>query len=174
MDERLQLFSQTLALQVAEVIDAGLAVEPLGGTSAAWQQLCARHRVAPLDEETRYAVARSDGLYRGAPLAELRGCLDGIVRTLGEALGALGGIDAETRERLHSLLERLAPEALQQYRQIASEKPRGMFAHALATARKHQYSDLKGTSYVLRCEGCGGPRLRAFRCSFCGRDFGGG
>ncbi len=152
-----------LGQQVAEVLDCGLVVEPAGGTSPAWSAILAKHGVAPLDEALRYDRARAQGQTRGAPLDEVRACLEKI---------ALAGKAQSKDQTFSEFLDRLPLEVFAHYQGLACKKA-SMFGHALASAKRQQYSDIKPKAYVLTCPTCGGPRLKNeyFRCSYCGGSF---
>ncbi len=165
-----------LARQVAEIIDTALDVEPAGGLSAAWRDVLGRHGATPLGEDERFAAAREAKLYRGAPIAEVDACLRAVASWMGAQLTTLGGqVDATSRARLDALLGTLADRGLEEYRRIACQRPRSMFASAIATAKQHQYAaQQRSSAYVLTCPTCGGPRLREgdLSCEYCGGQVG--
>src|SRR5689334_584337 len=126
--------------QVAEVLDCGLVVEPAGGTSSAWSAVLGKHGVPAIDEATRYDAARAQGQTRGAPLDEVRACLERIALAGRAALAQVD--DAQARAQLQSFLERLPAEVFAHYQGLACKKA-SMFGHALASARRQQYADIK-------------------------------
>jgi hypothetical protein len=156
--------------QVAEVLDCGLMVEPAGGTSAAWSAVLGKHGVPPIDEATRYDGARAQGQTRGAPLDEVRLCLERIALAGKAAIKQID--DPDMRANLEAFLDRLPVEVFAHYKGLACKKA-SMFGHALQSAKRQQYADIKAKAYVLTCPTCGGPRLKNehFRCSYCGGTF---
>jgi len=158
-----------LSSQVSEALTAALGVELAGGTSAAWEAILTRCGVAAMSEDDRYPEAKRARMYRGAPIPEVKACLE---RIAAEAIRAAPpGESAHVQE----FVSRFVPDALARYEEIAREKPKGgMFAHALASAREHRYAEHRTTrGYVLECPRCGAPRLSGFVCDYCGAHLSG-
>ncbi len=174
--ERLARLQTELPRQVSQVLSVGLAVEPAGGTSADWKALRNGLGVAPMGEEARFASARNAKMARGAPLEEVSACLGCLAGAGWAELEALrGGLDPTVASRLGALIQQFPAQALEEYRRLACDRPKGMFAHARAAAERHQYSKWqKSGGYVLTCPNCGGPRLRTtdLVCEFCGGHVG--
>lgn len=168
---------QRLGGAVSEVLETALAVDPPGASSPAWEGVLLRYGVNARPEDERYAAAKRERMFRGAPFEEVGGCLGVLAGRFLRQLAVLttGGPDFE---RLRTLLEGLPAAGLDHYKRLACEKPKGgMFGHAMAAAKQHKYDGYTATrGYVLKCPHCGAPRLREedFRCAFCGELIAGG
>ena len=129
---------------------AALDVEPAGGLLPPWQAVLTELGVAPLPEDERYAAAQAAKQTKGAPLPEVEAV---FLKLCGEPHAALSA------------------EAIARYRELATQRPKKMFSHAMAAAKQHRYDEYAPGAYVLRCPSCGAPRLKAvLHCDFCGAD----
>ena len=157
-----------LTTELADIFEVALAVEPPGGLSHAWRQVLDRYGVLPLGEARRYGLAAEAKYARGAPIAEVEACVRAAF-----ARFIAGAIDrGAAREPLDEVAAALWRDAEPRYHGYATYRPRGMFVHAIATAhaRRGQWERPPG-GYVVRCAGCGGPRLdETLACQFCGSD----
>lgn len=154
---------------VSALVDEALAVEPLGGTSVAWSQACARERVTPIPDDERQAVCRAHRQTKGAPVPEVDALVDAYVTNRRAAV--LATLKGPQRVVADASLTTLLEHAKGHYAKVASTPvKRGLFAHAKVAAARHQY----GTSsrpevYVMECPSCRGPRQQeALVCVFCG------
>jgi len=168
----LAAFAQ-LGQQLGAILDTALDVEPAGGLSDEWSAQLRRLGVAALDEEVRYDAAQAAAQVKGAPIAEVATCLQAAVGGAFQALAALAagvGLRADQVRQLGATLKAMAEAAERQYRAEAPARKTGMFAPARAAAQKHSWDSFgKGQGYVLKCGGCGAPRINAdLTCAFCG------
>ncbi len=163
-----QQYRQELGRQVSYVLETALACEPAGGGSQPWWDTLARLGVTPLGDPQRFDTARAAGQTKGAPVEEVRQCLAAMVAQVRQSSPAADQV-------LGGLLGQLEQRHTEQYRELATVQPYapgggGMFGFAMATAEKKAAEEqFKGGSYVLRCPGCGGPRLREsdLVCEYC-------
>jgi len=160
-----------LGRKVSDILESALACEPAGGTSPQWLYTLNGLQVEPLDQSVRYDEAKKAGQEKGAPVCEVEKCLQTLIDNL--KLQAPVVV-----EELTPFLERIVPRHREQYLALASISPKpkagpsgGMFAFALATAeKKSKEQEYQGSTYVLRCPGCGGPRMSDadLSCEYCG------
>jgi hypothetical protein len=138
-----------VGLELDRAGSVALDVEPAGALSPSWQALLDEYKVSALAEEARFAAAQNGKQLKGAPLPEVE-----------KVFAAICGGAAE-----------LCGEAVARYRTLATERPKKMFAHAMAAASKPKAHEYAPGAYVLRCPSCGAPRLmRELKCAFCGAD----
>ncbi len=123
-----------------------LEVEPAGALTDGWSAVLKEFGVPALGEDARFAAAQAIKQLKGAPLPEVEAVFRAVCGPAVELCG----------------------EAVARYKQLATERPKKMFAHAIAAAAQHRYDEYTPGSYVLRCPKCGAPRLKAeLRCEFC-------
>lgn len=160
---------------VTSLVDAALDVEPPGGVDDAWAAWLARCGVTPLDDDTRYGTLKANGQVKGAPLDEVRACLEALAKEATLRLAPLRSTLTPPQAALvdAALLE-LAATAFSQARAKATERKKRMFAHAKQLAEQHRYDEhATAKGYVLGCGTCGAPRLgETLSCAFCGADLG--
>lgn len=164
-------FQHVLGEAVAEIINAALAVEPPGACPPRWSAVLAHYSASPLDEQERFDEIRREKQNKGAPLSEVQACLQGLALQIHQQLKQHRP-DADTGA-FEQALEQMVQEGVAHYRSLACQRPAGMFAHALATAKRKQFVGLKPGAYVLLCPSCGGPRLNPEQlvCSYCKGTF---
>jgi hypothetical protein len=158
---------------VASLVDTALDVEPPGGLDDAWGKWLDRCDVVPLDEDARLAEVKRQSQTKGAPLEEVRACLDALALDAARRLAPLrSSLSPAQAALVDQSLHEFAATALQHYRAKATEKKKRMFGHAKQLAAQHQYQGhVAAKGYVLTCGACGGPRLgEALTCAFCGAD----
>lgn len=160
-----------LTFDLSSLVDTALAVEPPGGCDEAWAAWLSRCGVAPLDDDERLADFSRAAQTKGAPLSEVRACLDALAREATARLAPLHtGLTPPQAALVDESLAQLSSTALESYRVKATEKKRRMFGHAKQAAAQHRYSQQAAAKgYVLGCGACGAPRLSdSFTCAFCG------
>lgn len=166
MDPQAAVLVGQLTIELADIFEVALAVEPPGGSSHAWQQILERYGVLPLGEARRYNLAAEARYARGVPAPEVEACVRAAIARFIAAAIERGA----ERAPLEVAAAALWRDAEPRYHGYATHRPRGMFVHAIATAhaRKGQWERPPG-GYVTRCTGCGGPRLdETMACAFCG------
>jgi hypothetical protein len=155
------------------VVDTALDVDPPGGLSVAWLEVLSWFEVASLDEDVRLAEVLRDKQTKGAPLREVRACLDALGQQATVRLAPLcASLSPAQASLVNESLLTFASHAFEHYRALATVKKQRMFAAAKALAAKHQYSGTAAPSgYVLTCVTCRAPRLgEALTCAFCGGE----
>lgn len=155
----------------AALVDAALDVDPVGGSSVAWDEACTTLGVARVPQAARQPACHSRQQTRGVPLEEANQALDAFVATRRAAL--LSTLTPAQRVVAEAGLGTLLEHAKAQFAMRSTEPvTRGLFKHAKAAASKHQYGTSSRTeAYVLACPSCGGPRqTEALTCVFCGGD----
>jgi hypothetical protein len=162
-----------ITTELTELVDTALDVEPPGECPENWGRWLTRFKVARLDDDTRYANVRADGQTKGAPLQEVKACLESLAREASARLAPLRAtLSKEQSALVESSLHSFASTALEHYRTKATEKKKRMFGAAKALANQHQYGGFKASvGYVLTCVACRAPRLgESLTCAFCGGD----
>jgi hypothetical protein len=144
-----------LSDELGKLFDVALAVEPAGGVNDAWAKVLAKFGVSPVGAAERAREQARLGLARGALPTEVAACVRALVTRL--------GVEADP------VWQQFEPT----YLQYARWRPKGMFAHAIATAKEKARASWQRPpgGYVIRCSQCGGPRLaEELQCKFCGRE----
>jgi transcriptional regulator of met regulon len=162
-----------LTHELTTLVDTALDVEPAGASLPAWDAVRAKYGVRALGDEARLAEAKADRLTKGAPVSEVKACLDALVVLATRRLQPLrASLSAEQARLVETTLHDFTAQALAHYRAKATERKKRMFAAAKALAHQHQYGTHHGAQgYVLGCGTCHGPRLgEALHCAFCGGD----
>lgn len=163
---------------VGEALQAALSVEAAGGSSPAWEAVLQRFEVAPTPAEDRARAAASTGQKFGAAPDELFAVLTRVAEDGEQDLQAIplpdDGPGERRWRRLQGLLSRLRDETVAAYRKRVMPK-KSMFAQALEAARPGQATPSARETFVMRCSGCGAPRLdgKSFSCEYCGSPYGG-
>lgn len=176
----LEVLERWLGTAVGEALEAALGVEAPNGTTPAWQAILTRWGVSPTADEVRERLARTTGMRFGAPVGELHDVLTAVAEQAEPRLRAIDwplddALQHRRAERLQRTIGELRESTLALYRQRVLPK-RGMFAQARAAAGHGPVG--KGPAreaFVLRCSGCGAPRVREdhLRCDYCDSPFGG-
>lgn len=160
---------------VASLVDAALDVEPPGGVDDAWAAWLSRCGVTPMDDDTRYGSLKANGQVKGAPLDEVRACLEALAKEATLKLAPLRTTLTPPQAALvDAALHEFAGTAFAQFRAKATERKKKMFGHAKQLAAQHRYDGYSlAHGYVLGCGACGAPRLGdTLYCAFCGADLG--
>lgn len=160
---------------VASLVDTALDVEPPGGVDDAWAAWLSRCGVPALDDDTRYGTLKANGQVKGAPLDEVRACLEALAKEATLRLAPLrASLTPAQAALVDASLHDFAATAFAQYRTKATEKKKRMFGHAKQLAAQHRYDGHAAAhGYVLGCGACGAPRLSdTLTCAFCGADLG--
>ncbi len=153
-------------------MDTALACTPEGWTSPKWQALMGELGATPMGAAERTEAAERAGQTKGAPSAEVAQCLGLLVDAIRREVPRVA-------EVLAPLLDGIVTRHLEQYTTLitvpeetaAAEKPAGMFAFAMATAKeKSKTEQYQGGTYLLHCPECGAPRMRSADvvCEYCG------
>jgi len=167
-----------LGSAVGEAVQSALAIEQAGASSPEWAALLARFEVTPTPEADRLRAATATSQRFGASPDELYGVLTRLAKDGDEALQAIplpdDGPGERRWRRLQGLLGRLREETVAAYRKRVMPK-RSMFSQALEAARPGGNAPQKRETFVLRCAGCGAPRLKenVFTCEYCDTPYGG-
>lgn len=163
-----------LTHELTSLVETALEVEPPGASLPAWDAMRAKYGVRALGEDARLEEAQRDGLTKGAPVSEVKACLDVLARLASKRLEPLrASLSKEQSQLVERTLHDFTAQAVSHYRTKATEKKkRRMFASAKALAEQHQYGTTHtAKGYVLACGTCHGPRLgEALHCAFCGGD----
>ena len=162
-----------ITTELTQLVDTALDVEPPGECPEAWARWLTRFGVPRLDDDTRDQFVRADKQTKGAPLKEVEGCLEALVREASTRLAPLkASLSAEQAALVETALHTFTATALEHYRTKATEKKKKMFGAAKALANQHQYGGFKASvGYVLSCATCRAPRLgESLTCAFCGGD----
>ncbi len=169
-DAFLQQWSR-VTTELTRLVDAALDVDPPGACPETWALWLERYDVPRLDDETRLAEVLRDHQTKGAPLREVRGCLEGLARDASVQLAPLREtLTKEQAALVDTSLHTFASQAFEHFRAKATEKKKRMFGAAKELAQKHQYGGFVAASgYVLTCVACRAPRLgESLTCAFCG------
>ena len=154
--------------ELGRLFDVALEVEHAGGLNDAWTKVLLSYDVAPVGSTEREAARARLHLARGALPAEVSACARvAVARFAARATEA--GIDAA---RLVTAAAEIWPQIEPKYLEYATWRPKSMFAFAkqAAQAKARVASQRPPGGYVIRCSGCGGPRLgEALACRFCGK-----
>jgi len=163
--------------QIAEAFTTAHAIGEPAGTSAAWQELCRRHEVAPISDTDRQQVIAAQRPTRGAPAMELQPVVKAICRENRIACKKIDVWDAGSavefkHQSLMSLIERTETELLNAYRGAVLPKAGGMFAHVFSGGPTPAASHTTSVA-AITCKACGGPRLsdKDYNCAYCGTKF---
>jgi hypothetical protein len=159
-----------LTQRLAGLVDAALDVDPPGGLTPGWQQVLGALKVPPLGEDERFAAAQAEKQTKGAPVPEVRACLEAFARAATAEMAPFRArLTPPQVAVLDSSVAAFAQEALGHFRAQACAKKKGMFGHARKLAAEHRYdAHAAGEAYLLKCPSCGAPRLHeTFTCAFC-------
>lgn len=174
--ERVVALFANLGHQLGSVVEAALDIDLAGGTSDPWDALLSSLKVPKLGEDARFDAAQADRQVKGAPIAEVRSCIEAAVKEAAQAWAVVGAsLPMEQHAQADRALATLAEEAVRRYRTLATTRQKGMFAHAKAAAAEHRWDGFAvNQGYVLKCPSCGAPRIGAdLLCAFCGGKMGG-
>ena len=151
MDDAAATRLGALADDLAEIFEVALAVDPPGELPPAWRQVLDCYAVMPLGEARRSNLAAEAGHARGAPVAEVEGCVRAaIARFVAAAVdaGAARGRSSSPRPGCGA-------------RPSRGTRPMRRFAAASSSTRRRpaRAATALPAGYVARCAACGGPRL---------------
>lgn len=161
--DRLALLG-ALTEELGKLFDIAILVEPAGGVNDAWAAVLARYGVTPVGAAERAEARTRLNLARGALPAEVGACAHAIAWRFAEQIGDPRLVEAATA---------VWHETEAKYLELATWRPKSMFAFAVQTAKQGKYKDWQRPpgGYVIRCTQCGGPRLaEELACQFCGKD----
>lgn len=168
-EQVLALFTQ-LGAQLGAVLDTALDVDTPGASSDEWDAMLKSLGVRAMGEDARFDAAQDAKQVKGPPIAEVTSCIQAVSKAATLAVAPMAkALAPDQSAQLNHALSSLAEAAAAQYKAQATERKKGMFAHAKAAAQKHAWDAFgKSQGYVLKCSACGAPRIQADRvCAFC-------
>ena len=176
LDATLTELEHWLQGAVGELWESAWGVEEPAGTNPRWEATRARWSVEAIDETERTQIRSAQRPTRGAPAMEVHRVALAIVREGRRRVKPLDPWEAPAtararHARLLRAFDRLERDLSSAWRTAVVPAPTGMFGNVFASLGQPTAQSAQST--VVRCPGCGAPRLvpADAHCAFCESPF---